>query len=86
MLVVLIVKIPFCLVLVPPAPEKKFCAELLPPPFGAKREESRNGFYPNRGKRAAIDCRDLVKIATKQPLIYRLSGIFCEKSRNRTYA
>ena len=59
--VILIVKIPFCLALVPPAPEKKFCAELLPPPFGAKREEPRNGFYPNRGKRAAIDCRRFSK-------------------------
>lgn len=47
MLVVLIVKILFCLVLVPPAPEKKFCAELQPPPFGAKRE--------------AIDCRRFSK-------------------------
>lgn len=54
-------KIPFCLVLVPPAPGKKFCAELLPPPFGAKREEPRKGFYPNRGKRAAIDCRRFSK-------------------------
>lgn len=86
MLVVLIVKIPFCLVLVPPTPEKKFCAELQPPPFGAKREEPRNGFYPNREKRRRLIAADLVKIATKQPLIYRLSGIFCEKSRNRTYA
>ena len=59
--VVLIVKIPFCLVLVPPTPEKKFCAELQPPPFGAKREEPRNVFYQNRGKRAVIDCRRFSK-------------------------
>ena len=51
----------FCLVLIPPTPEKKFWAELLPPPFGAKREATRNGFYPNRGKRSAIDCRRFSK-------------------------